>query len=77
MQTERILIQPYMHTPEGLVDKFRDLLLIFKSAAVSKEDTGPHMAQFCNNASVESQPWMALISSYFARLMLIPTPLLR
>ena len=66
-----------IHTPEDLKDKFRDLPPIFKSAVLSREDAGPHMAKFCLTTSLVSRPWMSLISSYFARRMLIPTPLLR
>ena len=42
----------------------------------SKEDAGLHMAWFCDAAGVISWPRAALISSYFARRMLIIMPLL-
>ena len=35
------------------------------------------MARFCETAGLVSQPGMSLISSFFARWVLIPTPLLR
>ena len=66
-----------IHTPEDLKDKFRDLLPIFKGAMVSREDASPHMARFCKTAALVSRPWMSVISSYFARRMLIPMPLLQ
>ena len=71
------LAQVDIHTPEDLKDKFRDLPPIFKSTMLSKEDAGPHMARFCETASLVSHPRMSLISSYFARRVLIPMPLLR
>ena len=71
------LTQVDIHIPEGLKDKFRDLPPIYKSFSVSKEDAGPHMAQFWEDAGVVSQPWWSLIVSYFGGQVLIPTPLLR
>ena len=71
------LAQVDIHTPEDLKDKFRDLPYIFKGPLLSKEDAGLHMARFCETASLVSQPWMSLISSYFTRRVLIPMPLLR
>ena len=71
------LTQVDIHIPEGLKDKFRDLPPIYKSFSVSKEDAGPHMAQFCVDTGVVSQPWWSLIVSYFGDQVLIPTPLLR
>ena len=71
------LAQVDIHTPEDLKDKFRDLPPIFKSAMLSREDAAPHMARFRETAGLVSRPWMSLINSYFARQMLIPTPLLR
>ena len=71
------LAQVDTHTPEDLKDKFRDLPPIFKSALLSKEDAGPHMARFCETDGLVSQPRMSLISSYFAHRVLIPTPLLQ
>ena len=44
------LTQVDIHTPKGLKDKFWHLPPIFKSVAVSKEDAGPHMVQFCMDA---------------------------
>ena len=66
-----------IHTPEDLKDKFRDLPPIFKSAMLSREDAGPHMARSCETTGLVSRPRMPLISSYFAHWVLIPTPLLR
>ena len=71
------LTQVDIHTPEDLKDKFCDLPSIFKGALLSKEDAGSHMARYCETTGLISQPWMSLISSYFARWVLIPTPLLR
>ena len=71
------LAQVDIHTPEDLKDKFRDLPPIFKGAMVSREDAGPYMARFCETAGLVSQPRMSLISSYFARRMLITMPFLR
>ena len=65
-----------IHTPDGLKDKFRHQLPILKSAALSKEEAGPHMAWFCEATHVVSRSWVSLISSYFGCWMLIPMPLL-
>ena len=58
------------------MDKFRDLLTIFKSVPVPKEDAGLHMAQFCKDSCVVSQPRWSLISSYFGHQLMIPISLL-
>ena len=71
------LAQVDIHTNEDLKDKFHDLPPIFKSAVLSKEDAGPHMARFCKTTGLVSQPRMSLISSYFSRRVLIPTPFLQ
>ena len=71
------LAQVDLHTPEALKARFRDLPPVFKSATVSLEDAGPHMQAFCRDHDLECPPRVSLISSYFARQALIPTPLLR
>ena len=63
--------------PEDLKDKFRYLPPIFKSAMLSKEDAGPHVTRFSKITGPGSRARMSLISSYLARRVLIPPPLLR
>ena len=71
------LIKVDIHVPESLKDTCREFSPFFKHASISREDVGPHMKAYCEEAGVLKHPTGALIGSMFAKDFWISTPLLR
>ena len=71
------LVQCDIEVPETLKSHFSEMPPIFKNANVSKDDIGDHMREYCDSNKLLSQPRRTLIGSFFAKAILLTTPLIQ
>lgn len=70
------LVKCDLRVPVNLKDHFSELQPIFKNAMVSRDDIGQHMHDYAVEHKLLTQPRRTLIASYFAKDILLITPLL-
>ena len=71
------LISVDIETPEHLKEYFSEMTPIFKNTLVSRNDVGAHMRDHLQRADRIKRPQRQLIGSYFAKEILLRSPLLK
>lgn len=66
-----------IEVPPELRDKFKEMTPIFKNTEISLNDIGPHMEKFGKARGCMPSPRRSLIGSYWAKKILLATPLLK
>ena len=70
------LVQCDIEVPNHLRDYFSELQPIFKNTQVSRDDIGEFMRQYAEKHKLLSQPRRTLVGSYWAKGILLISPLL-
>ena len=65
-----------LHVPDDLKTRFKDFPPIFKNTDVTIDDIGPHMREYAEREGLMKTPRRTLISSFWAKNILLATPLL-
>ena len=71
------LISVDIETSEHLKDYFSEMTPIFKNTLVSRNDVGAHIRDHLQRADRIKRPQHQLIGSYFAKEILLGSPLLK
>ena len=71
------LISVDIETPEHPKDYFSEMTPIFKNTLVSRNDVGEHMKDHLQREDRIKQPQRQLIGNYFAKEILLGSPLLK
>ena len=66
-----------IHVPNVLKSKFAEMTPIFKNVDISINDIGNHIGEFAEHEGCMPRPRRALIGSYWAKQILLATPLLK
>jgi G:T-mismatch repair DNA endonuclease (very short patch repair protein) len=71
------MVECDLHVPEELYDVFSEFQPVIKHAYVSRDDIGDHMRNFAETKKLLKKPTKTLLCSYFAKRILLATPLLQ
>ena len=66
-----------LRVPKDKEDFFSEFQPIFKNTLVGREDVGEHMKEYAESHDLLKQPRRTLVASYWAKKILLATPLLK